>query len=122
MTYCRTASIVLLDDPLSAVDSHVCKHLVDFCLDPADGGEFGGTLFGRTRVLVTHHAAVLPRCDVVVVMKDGAVVATGTYDELAAAGVEMGELKGEGADEEADDAVADEFAEAGEPQGEVRAL
>jgi len=120
VTYCRSAAVVLLDDPLSAVDSHVCKHLVDFCLDPMNGGDVGGTLFGRTRVLVTHHAAVLPRCDVVVVMKDGAVVATGSYDALAAAGVEMGELKAETADEDDEEfAVADEAGDTGAELGDA---
>ena len=44
---------------------------------------------------------MLPRCDVIVVMKDGRVAATGTYDELSARGVDMGELvKPEEAEEE----------------------
>ena len=83
-------AVVLLDDPLSAVDAHVALHLFDECIAGDAGAP--GSLGGRTRVLVTHHAKVLPRCDVVVVVKDGRVVAKGTYDELAARGVDMGEL------------------------------
>ena len=76
---------MLLDDPLSAVDAHVSEHLVNKCIA-------GKAFEGRTRILVTHHAAVLPRCDLVVVMRDGEIAATGSYDELTAQGVDMGEL------------------------------
>ena len=40
------ADIVLLDDPLSAVDAHVSKHLFNHCIR--------GFLRGKTCVLVTH--------------------------------------------------------------------
>merc|ERR1711949_91066 len=42
------ADIYLLDDPLSAVDSHVGKHIFDKVIGP------DGCLSSRTRVLVTH--------------------------------------------------------------------
>ena len=80
--------LVLLDDPLSAVDAHVAQHLVDRCIA-------GPAFAGRTRVLVTHHASVLPRCDVIIVMRDGEVAATGSYDELTSQQVDMGELTSE---------------------------
>ncbi len=38
--------VYLLDDPLSAVDPHVSRHLFDVCINTA--------LVGKTRVLVTH--------------------------------------------------------------------
>jgi len=88
-------ALVLLDDPLSAVDAHVAQHLVDRCIAPPASG-----LSGRTRVLVTHHASVLPRCDVVIVMRDGEVAATGAYDDLKKRGVDMGELVTEENDDE----------------------
>ncbi|KAH8064723.1 ATPase [Aureococcus anophagefferens] len=94
-------AVVLLDDPLSAVDAHVALHLFDECIAGDAGAP--GSLGGRTRVLVTHHAKVLPRCDVVVVVKDGRIVAKGTYDELAARGVDMGELTVEEQPEEVKD-------------------
>ncbi len=59
------ADIVLLDDPLSAVDAHVGRQLFDLCVC--------GLLSGRTRVLVTHQLQYLPAADVVVVMADGRV-------------------------------------------------
>jgi len=43
--------VVLLDDPLSAVDAHVGRHLLDSCIC--------GLLEGTTRVLVTHQLMAL---------------------------------------------------------------
>ena len=45
------ADVVLLDDPLSAVDTHVGRHLLDSCIC--------GLLRGKTRVLVTHQLMAL---------------------------------------------------------------
>ncbi|XP_052133282.1 multidrug resistance-associated protein 1-like [Frankliniella occidentalis] len=70
------ADIYLLDDPLSAVDSHVGKHIFDQVIGPT------GLLKHKTRVLVTHSVAHLPSVDVVVVLKDGAVSEQGSYSDL----------------------------------------
>ncbi|CAM2117942.1 unnamed protein product [Caretta caretta] len=51
------ADIYLLDDPLSAVDAHVGKHLFDQVLGP------DGLLQGKTRILVTHSISFLPKTD-----------------------------------------------------------
>ena len=72
----------LLDDPLSAVDAHVGQKLFDDAIC--------GLLRHTTRVLVTHQVQHLPRADHVVVMKDGKIAASGTYEDLAAEGVEFG--------------------------------
>ena len=42
------ANVVLLDDPLSAVDAKVGRVLFEKCIGP------DGVMKGRTRVLVTH--------------------------------------------------------------------
>ncbi|TPX77540.1 hypothetical protein CcCBS67573_g01173 [Chytriomyces confervae] len=68
------ASIVLMDDPLSAVDAHVGKHLFEECIL--------GSMRGKTRVLVTHQLHFLSKVDRVVVMRDGGIVEQGTYSEL----------------------------------------
>ena len=51
--------------PLSAVDSHVGKHIFDNVIGP------GGLLQNKTRVLVTHGITYLPKTDYIIVMKDG---------------------------------------------------
>ncbi|KAG2450119.1 hypothetical protein HYH02_000222 [Chlamydomonas schloesseri] len=75
------ADIYLLDDPLSAVDAHVGRHLFDECIC--------GLLEDRTRLLVTHQLQYLPAADLVVVMDAGRIQHVGTYDELVARGVDF---------------------------------
>nr|CAH7713756.1 unnamed protein product [Callosobruchus chinensis] len=70
------ADIYLLDDPLSAVDSHVGKHIFENVIGPK------GLLKDTTRILVTHGITYLPQTDKVIVLKDGMVSESGTYLEL----------------------------------------
>lgn len=70
------ADIYFLDDPLSAVDSHVGKHIFEQVLGPK------GILAKKTRVLVTHGITFLPEVDNIFVLKDGEVSEQGTYREL----------------------------------------
>lgn len=70
------SDIYFLDDPLSAVDSHVGKHIFDHVVGPQ------GLLKNKTRLLVTHGITYLPQTDQVIVLKDGIVSETGTYQEL----------------------------------------
>ncbi|XP_006823925.1 ATP-binding cassette sub-family C member 5-like [Saccoglossus kowalevskii] len=69
--------IILLDDPLSAVDAHVGKHLFKQLIR--------GALRGKTIVFVTHQLQYLSQCDTVLVMKDGEIVERGKHTELMAA-------------------------------------
>ncbi|KAI1798260.1 multidrug resistance-associated ABC transporter [Ganoderma leucocontextum] len=69
------ADIVLMDDSLSAVDSHVGKKLLDNCL-------LRGPLADKTRVLVTHTLHVLDKTDYIYVMDEGVVAEEGTYADL----------------------------------------
>ena len=39
-------------------------------------------LRNSTRILVTHHISVLPKCDFILVMRNGTIVETGTYEQL----------------------------------------
>jgi len=68
------ADIVLMDDPLSAVDAHVGKHLFDKAIC--------GLLKNKCRVLATHQLHVLEKVDRVVWMEDGRIQAVGTFLEL----------------------------------------
>ncbi|XP_012682680.2 multidrug resistance-associated protein 1 isoform X2 [Clupea harengus] len=73
--YCDCA-VYLLDDPLSAVDAHVGKHIFEKVIGPQ------GLLQGRTRVLVTHGLSFLPQFDKILVMVDGEITEAGSYTEL----------------------------------------
>ena len=70
------ADIYLLDDPLSAVDSHVGKHIFENVISHE------GVLKAKTRVLVTHGITYLPKTDYIIVLKNGRVSEQGTYTEL----------------------------------------
>ncbi|KAL5631354.1 hypothetical protein ACGC1H_007018 [Rhizoctonia solani] len=80
--------IALLDDPLSAVDSHVSKHILENCF-------LSGPLSEKTRVLVTHQLHVLPYVDEVIFMDNGRIVERGTYADLVAAGGQFSQLVAE---------------------------
>ena len=67
------ADIYMFDDPLSAVDSHVGKHIFDNVL-----GE-NGILKGKTRFLVTHAISFLPKVDEIFVMVKGEISESGSY-------------------------------------------
>ncbi|XP_058980632.1 multidrug resistance-associated protein 1 isoform X10 [Musca domestica] len=70
------ADLYFLDDPLSAVDSHVGKHIFEQVIGPK------GLLAKKTRVLVTHGITFLPQTDNIYVMKLGEISENGTYQEL----------------------------------------
>ena len=82
----NNGSIYLLDDPLSAVDSHVGKHIFTNVIGPT------GLLKNKTRILVTHGVKFLPNVDRIVVMKDGQISESGTYRELLDHGKEFSEF------------------------------
>ncbi|KAK2551420.1 Multidrug resistance-associated protein 1 [Acropora cervicornis] len=70
------ADLYLLDDPLSAVDVHVGKHIFDNVIGPE------GMLRKKTRILVTHTLQILPQMDQIIILKDGRISESGTYNEL----------------------------------------
>ncbi|OQV17365.1 Canalicular multispecific organic anion transporter 2 [Hypsibius exemplaris] len=70
------ADVYFLDDPLSAVDAHVGKHIFEQVVGP------NGLLKGKTRVLVTHGISFLPQTDQIVVLSLGSVSEVGSYNQL----------------------------------------
>ncbi|KAF7373650.1 Oligomycin resistance ATP-dependent permease YOR1 [Mycena sanguinolenta] len=77
--------IVLLDDPLSAVDSFVGKAILQDCI-------LNGPLADRTRILVTHALHVLDKADYIYVMDNGVIKEQGTYETLMREGVVFSKL------------------------------
>ncbi|XP_043526934.1 multidrug resistance-associated protein 1 isoform X5 [Frieseomelitta varia] len=70
------SDIYFLDDPLSAVDSHVGKHIFENVIGP------NGLLKKKTRILVTHGITYLPEVDNIIVLKDGEITEVGSYKQL----------------------------------------
>jgi len=85
------ADIYLLDDPLSAVDAHVSRHIFDECVK--------GTLATKTRILVTHQVQFASEVDRILVFKDGCLEHCGTYEELSQQGVAFSQFQEEAEEE-----------------------
>ncbi|KAM3473295.1 hypothetical protein MY5147_004840 [Beauveria neobassiana] len=72
------ADIYLLDDVLSAVDSHVGRHIIDSVLGPR------GLLASKTRILATNSIPVLRQASYITLLRDGEIAERGSYNELVA--------------------------------------
>lgn len=68
------AEIYLLDDPLSAVDAHVAKHIFDEAIQ--------GFLKGKVVVLVTHQLQFIKSADKILLLSQGKLQMCGTYADL----------------------------------------
>ncbi|KAF6375882.1 ATP binding cassette subfamily C member 4 [Rhinolophus ferrumequinum] len=80
----QDADIYLLDDPLSAVDAEVGKHLFQLCICQ--------TLHEKITILVTHQLQYLKAASQILILKDGKTVQKGTYTEFLKSGVDFGSL------------------------------
>lgn len=88
----KEADIYLLDDPLSAVDTHVGKQLFDDCIC--------GYLKSKCVVLVTHQLQYLKNVQCIYLLEDGKIAASGTYQELKQSDSEFTKLLAESKEEE----------------------
>jgi ABC-type multidrug transport system fused ATPase/permease subunit len=74
------ARYVILDDCLSAVDSHTAQHIFEHCIN-------GPLMFNRTCILVTHNVALcVPTAQHVVVLNNGKIQIQGTPEQIIASG------------------------------------
>nr|XP_023022905.1 probable multidrug resistance-associated protein lethal(2)03659 [Leptinotarsa decemlineata] len=117
-----TADVYLFDDPLSAVDTHVGKHLFEECIK--------GYLKNKTRILVTHQLQVLKQADLIVIIDKGKIQRIGTYKDISE--TDLSTLYAEPASEESNDAdsrkksgienIQEHLTENEEPEESVEAM
>ncbi|KAL4089661.1 hypothetical protein QTP88_024660 [Uroleucon formosanum] len=82
----KQADIYLLDDPLSAVDVKVGKHLFEKCILDY--------LKTKTCVLITHQVQYLSDVDRIVLMDNGKIVTEGSYNNLKTSSFDFANLHG----------------------------
>lgn len=70
----KQADIYILDDPLSAVDTHVGKHIFEECVEKY--------LKDKICILVTHQLQYLKNVKQLVFICDGKIGAQGSYDDM----------------------------------------
>ncbi|KAK7294326.1 hypothetical protein RJT34_17215 [Clitoria ternatea] len=78
------ADTYLLDDPFSAVDAHTASILFNDCVMTA--------LREKVVILVTHQVEFLSEVDIILVMEDGRVTQSGSYEDLLTSGTSFERL------------------------------
>jgi ATP-binding cassette, subfamily B, multidrug efflux pump len=69
----RNPRILILDDALSAVDTHTEEQILD---------GLRGFMRGRTSIIISHRVSTVRGCDRIFVLDEGRIVEQGTHDEL----------------------------------------
>lgn len=73
----RRPSILILDDALSAVDTHTEEEILQRLKD---------IMKERTSILISHRISTIKDADAIIVIDDGRIVESGTHEELVADG------------------------------------
>jgi ATP-binding cassette subfamily B protein len=73
----RRPRILIMDDSLSAVDTHTEAKIL---------GHLKRLFSGRTTLIVSHRISTIKDADLIVVLEDGSIVERGTHNELVATG------------------------------------
>lgn len=107
-----------MDDPLSAVDSHVARHLFTYVLGPE------GLLASKARILATNAISFIEGSDEIIMLRNGSIVERGTHDSIHEGDSEIARLlrefgrQQENEEEEEKDKKADDQAAKDEPSEE----
>ena len=67
--------LVIMDDPLSALDPEVSTKVFEKCI--------AKRMEGRTRILVTNQMSILKQCDAVIALEDGKIVSADAAEIMA---------------------------------------
>ena len=81
----RRPKVLVLDEATSALDT-VTEALVQQALDEL--------AVGRTTLLIAHRLSTVLRADRIVVLEDGRIARSGTFDELVQRGGQFAQLVG----------------------------
>lgn len=79
----RKPAILILDDALSAVDTHTEEEIL---------GRLREVMRERTSIIISHRISTVKHADRIIVLRDGTVVESGTHEQLVALGGEYAEL------------------------------
>ncbi|WAR23542.1 ABCC3-like protein, partial [Mya arenaria] len=78
------ADVYLLDDPLSAVDTAVGRHIFENVVQ--------GYLKEKPKILVTHQLQYVKEADQIVIIEEGEMIGKGTFHELSKSGIDFSSL------------------------------
>nr|CAD7454354.1 unnamed protein product [Timema tahoe] len=82
----KEADVYILDDPLSAVDTHVGEQLFEDCIS--------SYLANKTRILVTHQLQYIKSSHNIILLKNGFIEMQGTFEYFQTCGVNYAQLLG----------------------------